>query len=365
MAEGKVLLGSRSYEFCIEWEALTRRLPERAQSLLPPGTALILSDSNVEPLYGDSVRRGLEAAGRNPRTITVPAGESSKSLETVSRVWDQLLASGADRSSSLVLLGGGVVGDLGGFAASTYMRGIPFWMIPTSLLAQIDASVGGKVAVNLPQGKNLVGLFAQPLDVLVDPATLGTLPVEEFRSGMEEAVKAAMICDADLFAWLEDREKEVLALEEGALVSLISRCLHIKAGIVAEDERETTGTRALLNLGHTVGHAVESVLGFGTLRHGEAVAIGMVAAATLAETILGFPHRDTLRVEALLTAFGLPTRLPPGADREALLASMGKDKKNVADRRRMVLPLAIGNAVIREVIPTAAIRDVLGHLATA
>ncbi|MCU0722195.1 MAG: 3-dehydroquinate synthase [Planctomycetes bacterium] len=343
MIEIRVDLGDRGYAVRVEAGAVARGFADLL-AVLPPGPVAILSDSTVAPLYGEAARRSVEASGRKAFAVTVPAGEGSKSLEVFSRVQGELLSGGADRTSSLLALGGGVVGDLGGFVASTFMRGIPFFMVPTSLLAQVDSSVGGKVAVNHTRSKNLIGLFAQPAGVLADPAVLSTLPAEEYASGLAEAVKTAAILDAALFERMEAGREAVRARDPAALEAVIARCVELKAGIVEKDERETKGLREVLNFGHTVGHALESALGYGTIRHGEAVAIGMVAACRLAERARGFPAEETARLEALLSFLGLPVRLPPGLDPRSLAGIMRGDKKRRGGALRFVLLEKIGRA---------------------
>jgi 3-dehydroquinate synthase len=217
-------------------------------------------------------------------------------------------------------------------------------MVPTSLIAQLDASVGGKVAVNHSRAKNLIGLFAQPLGVLADPAVLATLPAEEYASGLAEGVKTAAVLDADLFAWMEARRDAIRAREPAAMETLVARCLRLKADVVEKDERETAGRREILNFGHTTGHALENVLGYGAIRHGEAVAIGMVAACRLAERVRGFPPKETARLESLLSFFGLPVRLPAGADPKRIVSAMRGDKKKRAGEPRFVLLERIGRA---------------------
>jgi 3-dehydroquinate synthase len=355
MPDLNVHLGDRGYDIRLAWRALDEEFARFASVRLPAGKTALLSDANVSPLYGDAAQAALEASGREVHRVTVPAGEGSKSFERLEGVLGELLHGRLDRSASLVALGGGVVGDLGGFAAAVFMRGIPFLMAPTSLLAQVDSSVGGKVAVNHPRAKNLVGLFRQPVGVLVDPATLVTLPGEEFTSGLAEAVKTAVILDGALFSWIEDHAGGIRSKTPDDLVHLIRRCLEIKAAVVAEDERERTGRRSLLNLGHTLGHALETAGGPSRFRHGEAVAVGMVFASRLAVETAGFPPAEAARVEALLDAFGLPVRIPEGFEPGTLLEIMRADKKNLGETIRFVLPRSIGEAELRGDVPESAI----------
>jgi 3-dehydroquinate synthase len=358
MIEFNVNPGDRGYRVRVEGGAVAHGFAD-ALAVLPPGPVAILSDSNVAPLYGEAARRSVEASGRKSFAVTVPAGEGSKSLEVFSRVLGEMLSGGADRTSSLLALGGGVVGDLGGFAASTFMRGIPFFMAPTSLLSQVDSSVGGKVAVNHTRSKNLIGLFAQPAGVLVDPAVLSTLPAEEYASGLAEGVKAAAILDAELFARMEAEREPIRARDPATLEAVISRCLRLKADVVEKDERETKGLREVLNFGHTVGHALETALGYGTIRHGEAVSAGMVAACRLAERTRGFQAGETARLETLLSFFGLPVRLPAGTDPGRVLAAMRGDKKKRGGALRFVLLERLGRAGPAEAVAEAQVLEVL------
>ncbi len=358
----QVRLAGRSYDVLVEAGALEARLEAFVRDRLPSGAAALLSDANVDPLYGEAAFRGLSSAGLSVRRLRIEAGEASKSPAVVARLWEEMLSAGLDRGSSLVALGGGVVGDVGGFASATYMRGLPFLMIPTSLLAQVDSSVGGKTGVNHAGAKNLVGVFAQPAGVLIDPSTLGTLPRREFVSGLAEAVKEAVILDAAFFDRLEAEADAILALEPEALERMIRRSVEIKASVVEADEREVTGKRALLNLGHTVGHALESSSGPGVWRHGEAVAAGMVAEARLAERFRGFPPAETARLSALLETLGLPVGLPADADPGTLLKAMGADKKALSGRLRFVLPERIGRAVLVDDVRPDAVLEVLRAL---
>jgi 3-dehydroquinate synthase len=272
--------------------------------------------------------------------LTFPAGEASKTRETWARLSDQLLAAGFGRDSAIVALGGGVVGDMAGFVAATYLRGVPFVQVPTTLLAMLDASVGGKVGVDTPQGKNLVGAFHPPALVAADPLTLLTLPEREYRGGMSEAVKHGLIADAEYFAWIEKHARELAARDIPALEHLVRRSIEIKAAVVEADERET-GRRAILNAGHTVAHAIEQVSAY-AVPHGEAVAAGLVAECRIAETTTGFPKGATDRVATLLTRLGLPVRLKHPLPPARLLEAMQHDKKNLAGAIRLALPTAIG-----------------------
>jgi 3-dehydroquinate synthase len=306
-------------------------LPELTAALLPGRRLAIISDNQVAA----SVPAPLDAP-----VLTFPAGEPSKTRDTWARLTDELLALGVGRDGAIVAVGGGVTGDLAGFVAATYLRGIPFVQVPTSLLAMLDASIGGKTGVDVPAGKNLVGAFHQPAAVVVDPRVLRSLPEREYRSGLAEAVKHAAIADAEHFAWLRAQAEALIARDEAALDALLRRSIAIKAAVVMEDEREG-GRRAVLNAGHTVAHAVEAASGYAVL-HGEAVAIGMVAEARLGEA-LGVTAAGTAGALAdLLEALALPTLLPGDLSRDAVIAAMQADKKNRGRDIRFALLKAVG-----------------------
>jgi 3-dehydroquinate synthase len=294
--------------------------------------------------------RSLRAAGLRVTRIEVPDGDASKSLAELRKLYDGFLGRGLDRKSALVALGGGAVGDLTGFAAATYLRGIPFVQIPTTILSMVDASIGGKTAVNLPQGKNLVGAFHQPSLVWIDTSTLRSLPARERASGMAEVVKAGAIWDARFFARLERDAERVMALEPGALVPVLERACRIKAEVVALDEREESGLRARLNFGHTLAHAIEKQMGYGRLLHGEAVSIGMVHAARRSEALGHAPAGTATRIEALLGRIGLPTEIPR-YDRRAHIAAMKVDKKKQGRKIRYVVLRRIGEAATVDLTP--------------
>jgi 3-dehydroquinate synthase len=309
-------------------------------------------------LYAAQLRQSLTKAGIESAVIEVPAGENSKSLRQVSRVLERLPAMKLDRKSFVVALGGGVVGDLAGFVAATYLRGIPFIQIPTSLLAMVDSSVGGKTGVNLPQGKNLVGAFHQPRLVLADIGTLATLPARELRAGFAEVIKTAAIRDAKFFAWLEQNYRKVLALDAQAVARVVRRCCEVKADVVSRDERES-GLRAILNFGHTIGHAMEALADYRGLLHGEAVAIGMIAAAELSVRCAGLKVSEAGRIQQLIAGSGLPTRLGEGYGMPDLLAAMKLDKKASAGRLRFVLLDRLGHAVVSDAVTDREIREVV------
>ncbi len=331
------------------------------------GRALLVSDETVAALYGETVCRGLERRGVRVARVVVPPGESSKALGRLAPLYAAAAAGGLDRQGTVVALGGGVVGDLAGFVAATYLRGVRLVQIPTTLLAMVDSSVGGKTGVNLPEGKNLVGAFHQPAGVLIGLSTLGTLPPREFAAGLAEVVKYGAIRDAALLTRIE-REAAALSrsgADVAVLGDLVARCCRIKAEVVAADEREA-GERAILNFGHTLGHALEKTLGYGVWLHGEAVALGMVYAARLAEHIGRCPTPWSERLAAILNRFGLPTtraRLradtadaPP--DWEALRSAMGGDKKSRGGTPRFVLCDAPGRAEYGVQVDEDALRAV-------
>ncbi|QEH33920.1 3-dehydroquinate synthase [Aquisphaera giovannonii] len=306
-------------------------------------SALVVTDAN---LADHPAAAGTLDALRNvqiePRLAVLDPGEATKSLPSASRLYDELVAMRADRHAAVVAVGGGVIGDLAGFAAATYARGVPLLMVPTTLLAQVDSSVGGKVGINHPRAKNIIGAFHQPSGVWVDTATLDTLPDRELRCGLAEVVKYGVILDAAFFEGLEERVGEILARDPAAIRWIVARCCELKADVVTRDEREETGLRAVLNFGHTVGHAVEAVAGYGgAYQHGEAVAAGMVAECRIAERIGWIGPGLTDRLIGLLARIGLPTRIN-GCDPATLLEAMGRDKKNEAGAVRFVLPRELG-----------------------
>jgi 3-dehydroquinate synthase len=337
-----VSLGERSYEIVIGYGSIDR-LGARLEPLSLAPRIFLLTNTTVGGLYGGRVRTSLEAAGYEVGYWEMPDGEEFKSLSTAAAAYDAMADAGMERGSAVVALGGGVVGDLAGFAAATYMRGIHLVQAPTTLLAQVDSSVGGKVAVNHPRGKNLIGCFYQPRLVYADLKTLVTLPGRELRAGLAEVIKYGVIWDAALFEFLERRLEEVLGLEPEAVGEVVRRSCAIKAEIVAQDEREL-GLRAILNFGHTVGHALEALTDYRVYRHGEAVAIGMAAAAALAAKRGCLQAGDRDRLLSLLSRAGLPVSFPySGAQVQELLP---RDKKVYRGKLRFVLPVAIGRVKI-------------------
>ncbi len=329
----------------------------RWQQLLAGRQAFVLTDENVARHWLAPLQQAL--AGQDAPTHIIPAGEEQKSLAQFSAVIDAMVAHKRRRNSVLIALGGGVIGDLGGFVAASYQRGIACIQVPTTLLAMVDSSVGGKTAVNHPAGKNLIGAFHQPEAVLADLATLTSLPDREYRSGLAEVLKYGLIADADFIAWLERHRADLLAHEPAALTEAIARSCSHKAAIVARDPTEQ-GERALLNLGHTFGHAIETELGYGRWLHGEAVALGLLQAAELAALLGYLPDRQLAeRTRHWLDGVGLPTRLPAGIDHEALLRHMALDKKNLSNKWRFILPTDVGRSAIIDGIEPEPVRQVL------
>ena len=324
---------------------------------------LIISSDRIFSLYGDMVRDALSASGFDVYLARIPEGERYKSLTWASRLYARCLEVKLDRSSTILALGGGVIGDLAGFVASTFLRGINFAIVPTTLLAQVDASVGGKVAVNLPQGKNLVGSFYQPNFVYIDLAVLASLRPREIRSGLAEVVKYGMIEDKELFSFLEKNSARIKRLDEEALHYIVSRSVKIKAKVVEEDEREEKGRRQILNFGHTIGHAIEAAAGYRSYRHGEAVAIGMVAAARLSLRMKSFPLSSFVRLKSLLERLNLPVALRKGIDTDELYNTLYLDKKVRGGRLHFVLPKDIGSVFLTKDVPSPLIRKVLKELA--
>lgn len=299
------------------------------------GRMLLVTDEQVDALYGDTAEQSLRSDGFAVTRVAVPAGEKSKSHEQLLHLYDSALAAGLERSSAIVALGGGVVGDLAGYAAATYLRGVPLVQVPTSLLAMVDSAVGGKTGVNLPQGKNLIGAFHQPLLVVADTAVLRTLPPREFSAGLAEVVKYGMIADPPLLDVLEGATPDALMKDDAALEEIVSRSCAIKAEVVRQDEREG-GLRAILNFGHTLGHAIEQASGYGQFLHGEAIAMGMVFAVRLSERLSAFPPQESERLIRLLKHLYLPATMPD-LPWTAVAAAMQRDKKKVGGTVGFVL----------------------------
>jgi 3-dehydroquinate synthase len=349
-------LGPRSYDIAVGPAAGVGAFARRA---LPTSqAALVVADAHTAGL-GRAVEISLRDAGFRTATATIPAGENSKSLAELARLYDALYEMAADRRTAVVAVGGGVVGDLGGFAAATYNRGLPLVMVPTTLLAMVDSSVGGKTGVNHPKGKNLIGAFHQPAGVWIDPAFLDSLPDREFRSGLAEVVKYGVILDAAFFEYLEANAAAVLARDPAAVRHVVARSCRLKADVVEKDEREETGLRAVLNYGHTFAHAFETAGGYGGWLHGEAVAAGMVCAARLAERhgLVG-PELGERQL-ALLTRFGLPAAPKPEWPIDEMIAVMRRDKKASGGRMRFVLPTRLGEVRLFDNVPESLVRAVL------
>jgi len=324
--------------------------------------AVVVSDAAIAGTHGHTVATSLAAAGIQTLTLTVPAGESSKSVAEAARLWAALAEHAVDRSTHVVAVGGGVVGDLAGFVAATFARGIPVWQVPTTLVAQVDSAIGGKTGINLEAGKNLVGAFWQPSGVFSDIDTLATLPHREYVSGLAEVVKYGMIFDPGFFTWLETNAAGLLARQPEPLEYAVERSATLKADVVERDERELTGARAALNYGHTFAHAFETAAGYGRLLHGEAVAIGMNCAARLAADLGRIPAEVVSRQHELLVALGLPTSPPAEGsfDPGSLLAIMARDKKSLGGRLRFVLPKRIGLVELVADIDESQVRRTLG-----
>jgi 3-dehydroquinate synthase len=360
MRNVRVPLGERSYTIKIA-PGLLSRLGAECAALKLGARCAIITDFNVAKHYARAAQHSLRAAGFSAVTITVPAGERAKSLSVVGACYDQLAAHRLERKSFIVALGGGVVGDLAGFVSATYLRGIPFVQVPTTLLSQVDSSVGGKVGVNLSAGKNLVGAFHQPQLVLCDLGALRTLPEREFRAGLAEVIKYGIIYDAALFRRLERDLDKLLRRDVNTLSAFVARSCAIKGDVVGQDETES-GLRAILNFGHTIGHAIENISGYGKYLHGEAIAIGQVAAARISTELTGLPACDAARIAELLHRAGLPTQIKLStAQRRQLLAAMKLDKKVSAGEIKFVLARRIGEVMWGQKVPEAAILRALNY----
>ena len=322
----------------------------------------VITDANVGKHFAKAALKSLSASGFEPVLITVPVGEKSKRIAVVEKCHDQLAAHRLERKSFIVALGGGVVGDIAGFVAATYLRGIPFVQLPTTLLAQVDSSVGGKTGVNLKAGKNLVGAFYQPRLVLCDLDALKKLPKREYISGLAEVIKYGVIYDAVFFAQLERNLPKLLQRDEATLMTVIARCCEIKAEVFGQDETES-GLRAILNFGHTIGHAIENSSGYGKYLHGEAIAIGQVAAAKLSHQILGLPSGELERIEKIFIRAGLPVKIKlNAAQRKILFAAMKLDKKVSAGEIKFVLAQKIGKVIWNQRVAENLIGRVLDTL---
>lgn len=364
----RVNLGDRSYDIAIGSgmsgeleESLSRWLDLRGYRVGEQPMALLVTDQHVRSPHAEAIAAQLDEADWHVRLVALPPGETTKSLEATADLYNHLVDMPADRSTVVIAVGGGVIGDLAGFAAATYNRGIPFVQVPTTLLAMVDSSVGGKVGINHPRGKNLIGAFHQPLGVLIDTDYLTTLPDREFRAGLAEVIKYGVILDSSFFHYLEQHAAEIVAREPAALRRIVASSCELKAAVVSQDEFERTGLRAVLNYGHTFGHAFEALSGYGELLHGEAVAIGMQYAARLAVKLDRIPQEIVDRQERLLVALGLPVSLPASLSwsPDEVLAAMRLDKKTLGGKLRFVLPTRLGHVELVPGIDESLVRQIL------
>lgn len=352
-----VNLGERSYDIMIGSEILNG-IGEQLKSFNLSPKIAIISNSTVFSLYGEQVADSVRKAGFDLLTVIIPDGEEHKNILTLQHIYSELLRYKLDRKSALIALGGGVVGDITGFAASTYMRGIAYIQIPTTLLAQVDSSVGGKTGIDHELGKNMIGTFWQPSLVWIDIETLKTLPKRELTAGIAEIIKYGVIYDEELFDFLVLNKEKILNLDRNAIVYILKRSCEIKAEVVSKDERES-GFRAILNFGHTIGHAIETVTGYKRFLHGEAIAIGMVLEAHLAEMINLIDSKDVSKIKSLIESYGLPFEKPADIKPNSIFLSMQLDKKAIAGELKFILPQKIGSVLIQKNIPERSIREVL------
>lgn len=355
MKKVKVALGSKSYEIHIA-AGLLARVGASLKEIGFGGKVVIITNPTLKRLYGDLLAQSLDQDGFRAATLEVPEGEEQKSLETAGRLYGELSRRYAERTTPILALGGGVIGDLAGFVAATYMRGVPLIHIPTTLLAQVDSSIGGKVAVNHGHLKNMVGAFYQPRRVISDIATLKTLPPKEFANGLAEVIKSAVIRDGDFFAFIEANLAKIRGLNEAVLEEVVFRSASIKAEVVARDELDW-GLRNILNFGHTIGHAIETVSDF-KIEHGGAVAIGMVAAATISKRMGMLDNSEFKRLKGVIKELGLPTEIA-GHKAPEILQAMKHDKKIVAGRIRFILPRRMGEAFLSDEVDLSLVEQVL------
>jgi 3-dehydroquinate synthase len=354
MEKIRVELGERSYNIFIG-TGLLKQIGKTLEAFEFSSKIALISNPTVNGFYGKEVSAALRASGHDLTEVLIPDGEEYKSLASTEKIYEALLKAKLDRKSALIALGGGVIGDITGFAASTYMRGIDFIQVPTTLLAQVDSSVGGKTGVNHPLGKNMIGAFWQPRLVWIDTATLDTLPRREFLSGLGEVIKYGVIWDENFFSYLEANRGKILRLDPTALTYIIRRSCEIKAEVVSKDERES-GLRAILNYGHTIGHAIETITGYKKYLHGEAVSIGMHMEARLSEQ-LGLIDKDAVgRIKTLIDSYGLPSSMPDVIAMNELTEKMQLDKKTVAGKLHFVLPEKVGAVKINSEITA---RDII------
>ena len=353
----EVALGDRSYPIYIG-SGLISRVGEIIGGLPLGEKVLVVSNRTVGALFADTLMNSLAECGKKASLVLIEDGEIHKTLATAQYLYDQAFAAGLDRGCPIIALGGGVVGDLAGFVAATYLRGIPFVQVPTTLLAQVDSSVGGKVAVNHPQGKNIIGAFYQPVCVLADVDLLRSLPRREWSSGLAEVIKYGVIRDAGFFGWLEENVDRLFDDPDG-ISYMVEQCCRIKAEVVALDEKEN-GLRAVLNFGHTVGHAVETLCGYGSYTHGEAVSIGMAAAGRLAVAMGLFDAASLERLVGLLGRAGLPLKIPAELQAEDMITAMYHDKKAVDGRLAFVLPVDIGRVIVDSDVEPGLVGEIIG-----
>jgi 3-dehydroquinate synthase len=357
MQEIRVELGERSYNISIGNNILDN-IGDALKSLDLSPRAAVVSNPTVLELYGERVSNSIKEAGFDLLTVTIPDGEEYKDLLWLQHIYDELLGHKLDRSSALIALGGGVIGDMTGFAASTYMRGIAYIQVPTTLLAQVDSSVGGKTGVNHKLGKNMIGTFWQPRLVWVDIETLGTLPRRELLAGLAEVIKYGVIYDRELFDFLADNRDRILDLDSAGLTHVVQRSCEIKAEVVAKDEREA-GLRAILNYGHTIGHAIETVTEYRRFLHGEAVAIGMYLEARLSRMLNLIDEGQVSKIKDVIDSYGLPSEKPANINAHSIFLSMQLDKKAVAGELKFVLPEKIGSVRIHKGVSEDLLREVL------
>lgn len=359
---GEVKTSTGDHPIWVGWGIL-EEVGTRVKSLMSPSAAYVIADEKAHS-YASKTQISMEAVGIPTHIYKIPSGETSKNLETVRQVYTWLAERKAERGHLILAVGGGVVGDLVGFVAATYLRGIPFVQIPTTLLAMMDASIGGKVAVDMPQGKNLVGAFYQPKFVLSDVETLKTLPVRELTSGWAEAIKHGLILDDGLLDTFESHVSELKSLDPEIATETIRRSVAIKAGVVSQDEKETLGIRILLNYGHTIGHAIESITGYTEYLHGEAVSVGMMGAAKIGELLQIMDVDDVERQKEVLQAYGLPISAP-GLNSEAIISAMTSDKKTTGGSINWVLLDGIGKAITNNEVPDKYVSEALKFVLTS
>ncbi|SDP48686.1 3-dehydroquinate synthase [Selenomonas ruminantium] len=360
MRKVRVDLGEKSYDIVIGY-GIEQEIIDFVRQAGFSQKGLLITDTNVGPLYGRKMQKILEQAGLEVTLVQIPAGEKSKSLTVANELFTRAIEAGLDRKSPVFALGGGVVGDLAGFVAASYMRGVPFVQLPTSLLAQVDSSVGGKVAVNHELGKNLIGAFYQPKAVFMELDYMSTLPQREIYTGLGEIIKYGIIYDEEFFRFLEENQEKVLALEPEALTHMIARSCEIKAAVVSEDEKEA-GLRRILNFGHTIGHAIEKETGYVRYNHGEAVGTGMVGAAYISEKLGLIGPQEFDRVQKLVAAYKLPLKAA-GVTVDNMYVDIFHDKKTIGGKVTWVLMKSIGEVICRNDVPEAAVREAMAAVA--